>query len=35
VRYLEVVPVPSGGFRIFYESPKPDASHDLLTELVA
>jgi hypothetical protein len=35
VRYLEVVPMPAGGFRIFYESPKPDASHDLLTELVA
>lgn len=35
VRYLEVVPMPTGGFRIFYESPNPDASHDLLTELVA
>jgi hypothetical protein len=34
VRYLEVVPMPTGGFRIFYESPNPDASHDLLTELV-
>jgi hypothetical protein len=35
VRYLEVVPLPAGGFRIFYESPKADGSHDLLAELVA
>ena len=34
VRYLDVVPLPTGGFRLFYESPNPDASHDLLTELV-
>jgi hypothetical protein len=35
VRYLEVVPLPAGGYRIFYESPLPDASHELRTELVA
>ena len=35
VRYLDVVPLPSGGYRLFYESPNPDASHDLLTELVS
>ena len=34
VRYLDVVPVPGGGHRIFYESPLPDASHELRTELV-
>jgi hypothetical protein len=35
VRYLDVVGLPAGGFRIFYESPSPDASHELVTELVA
>jgi len=34
VRYLEVLPLPGGGYRIFYESPLPDASHELRTELV-
>jgi hypothetical protein len=34
VRYLEVLPLPGGGHRIFYESPLPDRSHELRTELV-
>jgi hypothetical protein len=34
VRYLDVLPLPDGGYRIFYESPLPDASHELRTELV-
>jgi hypothetical protein len=34
VRYLEVVALPGGGHRIFYEAPLPDESHELRTELV-
>jgi hypothetical protein len=34
VRYLDVVPLPGGGYRIFYEAPLPDESHELRTELV-
>ncbi len=35
VRYLDVLPLPAGGFRIFYEARLPDESHELRTELVA
>jgi hypothetical protein len=33
VRYLEVLPLPSGGHRIWYEARRPDGAHELRTEL--
>jgi hypothetical protein len=33
-RYLDVLPLPSGGYRIWYEARLPDESHELRTELV-
>ncbi|MEV4383063.1 hypothetical protein [Streptosporangium sp. NPDC049644] len=34
VRYLDVLPLPNGTHRIFYEARLPDDSHELRTELV-
>jgi hypothetical protein len=34
-RYLEVLPLRSGGYRLYYEWPLDDGSHELRTELVS
>lgn len=34
VRYLDVLPLPAGGYRIWYEARLPDESHELRTELI-
>jgi hypothetical protein len=34
VRYLDVLPLPGGGYRIYYEARLPDESHELRTELI-
>ena len=34
VRYLEVLALPGGGHRLWYEAPLLDGSHELRTELV-
>jgi hypothetical protein len=34
VRYLDVLPLPPGGYRIWYEARLPDESHELRTELI-
>jgi hypothetical protein len=33
-RYLDVLPLREGGYRIYYEAPLPDESHELRTELI-
>lgn len=35
VRYLDVLPLPNGDFRIYYEARLPDLSHELRTELIS
>jgi hypothetical protein len=34
VRYLDVLPLPDGGYRIWYEARLPDLSHELRTERI-
>ena len=34
VRYLDVLPLPSGGYRIWYEASSPDGTHELRTERI-
>lgn len=35
VRYLDVLPLQAGGYRLYYEAPLADGSHELRTEAIA
>jgi len=35
VRYLDVLPLPTGDYRIYYEARLPDESHELRTEFIS